>query len=263
MPWQIDKAQHIGGREEQQDRVEVLGSQDDQRHLLVVADGMGGHQGGGMAAQAVVESATQRFFAGPVSEPQEFLEEICLAAHWAIREITATAERSPGSTCALLYLDGAEAYWAHVGDSRVYHFRGGELMDRTQDHTLVELMVAEGRVRECDPEAKALQNQLYMRLGGEKPPEPDFEATVVESGDLFLVCSDGFWCQVVGDDLVSGLGGCALEIGEADRLVNRARERGGSGVDNISLVLARWCPEKTKGVREVFRRAFGSHRKGE
>jgi serine/threonine protein phosphatase PrpC len=246
MSWQLRAVSHIGGREEQQDRVEILSTADGDAHLIVLADGMGGHVDGGRAAQMVVDTA-QRLFARPVPDPPAFLGELCGQAHRAIGRLGAGGERSPGSTCVLLYLDGRGAFWAHVGDSRLYHFRRGELLDRTFDHSVLRLMLEQGRIRSTDPAAGQLQGQLYMRLGGGEPPQPDLGEAPVSGGDLFLLCSDGLWSWVEPEEVVSVLEDLALEEA-AQRLLQLARERGGGEGDNISLALARRAQVDGRGL---------------
>jgi PPM family protein phosphatase len=242
MPWQFSLASDIGGRSEQQDCLEMLSLNSGDTHLVVVADGMGGHRDGALAARTVIETARRRFNAGPISDPRAFLEDLCLESHHGINKLGRDEPRSPGSTCVVLYLNGPEAYWAHVGDSRLYHFRNGKLLNRTQDHSVAQLMVAQGRLNETDAATSTLQNQLYMRLGGNEPPEPDFGASEVETDDIFMLCSDGFWSHVEPREVVTSLEGFPIDNEGAGHLVDMARERGGSTGDNISLVLVRWIP---------------------
>ena len=244
MPWQFSLASDIGGRAEQQDCLEMLSLNSGDTHLVVVADGMGGHRDGAMAARTVIETARRRFNAGPISDPRAFLQELCLESHQGISKLGSDEPRSPGSTCVVLYLNGPEAYWAHVGDSRLYHFRNGQLLNRTQDHSVAQLMVAQGRLTETDAATSALQNQLYMRLGGNEPPEPDFGASEVEADDMFMLCSDGFWSHVEPQEVVSRMEGSPAEDDVAGSLVDVARQRGGATGDNISLVLMRWNPDR-------------------
>lgn len=244
MPWQFSMASDIGGRSEQQDRIDTLSSENGDSHLVIVADGMGGHRDGALAAQKVIETARERFNAGSLPDPRAFLEELCLESHKAIIDLGADEQRSPGSTCVLLYLNGPEAYWAHVGDSRMYHFRDGELLNRTRDHSVAQLMVAQGRMDEADVDSSALQNQLYMRLGGSNTPEPELGASLVEDSEFFMLCSDGFWARVSLEEVVEYVREHPLDTDVAGHLVEMARERGGSDGDNISLALTRWVSGK-------------------
>jgi serine/threonine protein phosphatase PrpC len=246
MPWQFSMAADIGGRTEQQDCMDILSSDIDDSHLIIVADGMGGHQDGALAARTVIKTAKNHFNNGRSPDPRVFLNDLCLESHHAISTLGGNEQRSPGSTCVLLYLNGPEAYWAHVGDSRLYHFRNGELLHRTQDHSIVQLMVAQGQIGEPEAANNSLQNQLYMCLGGNNTPEPDLDASEVENNEIFMLCSDGFWSSVEPEEVVECLKTQPLEEGGATALVNMARERGGREGDNISLILSRWNADKTQ-----------------
>ncbi len=253
--WQFGKASDLGGRTEQQDRVEILSDPKGGTHLLVLADGMGGHHNGALAAQAIVDTAS-RLFEGRVEDPDGFLAELCVECHGALASIDGSGARSAGSTCVLLYLNAERAHWAHVGDSRLYLFRGGELIDRTFDHSVRRLMIEQGRVREGDPEAAALQNQLYMRLGGAQLPKPDLGFIEVKPGDLFMLCSDGAWAQIAPEEALAALSGRSPQQ-TAEHLAGLARERGGADGDNISIALAHSPSAKPK--RGLLARLFGRH----
>ena len=240
MPWQFSIASDIGGRSEQQDRIDTLSSKSGDSHLVIVADGMGGHRDGALAAQTVIETAKHRFNGGSMPDPHAFLEDLCLESHQSISSLGGDKQRAPGSTCVLLYLNGPEAYWAHVGDSRMYHFRSGELLNRTRDHSVAQLMVTQGQLSEAELETNALQNQLYMCLGGNNTPVPELGASVVGDSEFFMLCSDGFWAKVSPEEVVECLREHPIEEDGARRLVDMARERGGSDGDNISLALGRW-----------------------
>ena len=245
MSWQFSMASDIGGRREQQDCLDRLSLNGSDSHLVIVADGMGGHRDGALAARTVIETARRRLSKDKPSDPRAFLKSLCLESHQAIRELDVKDDRSPGSTCILLYVNGPEAYWAHVGDSRLYHFRNGELLNRTQDHSVAQLMVEQGRLKEGEVAGSTLQNQLYMRLGGDKTPQPGFGASVIEADDTLMLCSDGFWAYVTPEEAASILEGLSPDEDGAARLVALAKERGGSSGDNISLALTRWVPEKS------------------
>jgi serine/threonine protein phosphatase PrpC len=256
MPWQLSMASDIGGRSEQQDCVEILSSDSGDSHLVVVADGMGGHRDGALAARTVIEIARRHFRAGRPSDPRAFLEELCLDSHREISALGAGEARSPGSTCVALYLEGPEAYWTHIGDSRLYHYRKDRLINRTEDHSVAQLMVSQGRLKESDAAVSALQNQLYMRLGGNERPSPEFGASEVEADDMFIVCSDGFWTSVEPQEALAKLHGAPVESDSAAPLVELARERGGATGDNISLVVMRWQAEQATATRGVLARWF-------
>jgi len=240
MTWTFNVATDIGSRSEQQDRLDIEHSNDGRRHLIVLADGMGGLKNGAQAAQILVDVAAQHFAAHDGGSAYTFLHNIFLAAHHAINHLPEAADSAVGTTGVLLSIDNQRAVWAHVGDSRLYHFRNSRLLSRTNDHSLRQLMLAKGLVEEDSLAAKSMQNQLYMRLGGEVLPEPDFNSADVQTGDVFLLCSDGFWQAVPTDEILTLLEQCPAEQDAAKYLVGVARQRSGNSCDNISLVVAQW-----------------------
>jgi serine/threonine protein phosphatase PrpC len=235
--WQFGTASDIGGRNEQQDRVEVIASREESGYLVVVADGMGGYNGGARAAQAVVDTARRSFEAVHVSDPLAFLEALCAQTHQAVVGIGEREGEAPGSTCVFLYVSEDEACWAHIGDSRLYHFRNGGLLTRTLDHSVVQLLVARGEMAEAEMAASPLQNQLYMRLGAKQQPSPALGAAEAQDGDFFVLCSDGFWESIDPQEVEEVMSRTGLPAA-ADRLVRLARERGGDDGDNIAVAMA-------------------------
>jgi serine/threonine protein phosphatase PrpC len=237
MNWRFAIGSDIGGREEQQDRAGHFTSPAGDGHLVVVADGMGGHRGGALAAQAVVDRSMRLFETGGLGDPLAALETLCLQAHRDVSDVSVEEGQSPGSTCVMLHLAGDEACWAHVGDSRLYHFRHGKVLNRTLDHSLVQLLVTRGELAEEEMASSPLQNQLYMRLGGDDAPKPELGAAEVHKGDAFMLCSDGFW-EVIGEDEVAAIL-TRDDLEEAVReLVALASQRGGSGGDNVTVAIA-------------------------
>lgn len=254
MPWQFDLASAIGGRAEQQDRVAVLPVPGcDDTHLVVLADGMGGRQQGAEAAQAVVDSARAAVggFAG-CSAPGSLLHDLCLAADEAIRALGRRSGSDPGSTCALLYLAGREAYWAHVGDSRLYHFDARRLLFRTADHSMDGLLDGQGDAGT----GIRRDGRLYMCLGGQNRLDPEIGSAAVGGDDWFLLCSDGLWGLFDDSDLRERLSRAPLQ-GSAERIAALASRRAGRASDNISLVLARQQPGSLLQRIASPRRLFG------
>lgn len=240
MSWQFDLASDIGARAEQQDRVAVVPVPGrDDAHLVVLADGMGGRQQGADAAQAVIDVARAAVASPGIGggTPGSLLHALCLDADQAIRAIGG-ADGDSGSTCALLYLDGREAYWAHVGDSRLYHFDAQRLLFRTADHSLAELLAGKD-----DTAAEGQRDsRLYMCLGGSNRVDPEIGSAAVGAQDWFLLCSDGLWSQLDDVDLLQAAGGGSA-YGSAAQLAAQALERAGTASDNVSLVVARQRPE--------------------
>jgi serine/threonine protein phosphatase PrpC len=239
MAWRFDLASEIGGRAEQQDRVEVLAAPDRPGdYLVVLADGMGGRQHGAAAAQAVIDTAKREFPHASVTDPKRFLTDLCRKANEAIEAIGRQVGTLPGSTCAILYATEAEAYWAHVGDSRLYHFDRNGLLFRTRDHTVAELLNGDNASGAAANGLDPAGDRLYMCLGGKNALEPEFGASAVGTNDWFMLCSDGFWDQVEPEEVAKALTAWPWKRRSASDLVSLATQRGGAGGDNVSVALA-------------------------
>jgi serine/threonine protein phosphatase PrpC len=241
MLWKTATADHIGGRSEQQDRAAAFANPAQARHLLVLADGMGGHQGGALAAQSVVDTARQlwqQYGSGDlIADPPAFLSRLCHTAHDVINQVGQRHNLMPHSTCIALYLQDNRAWWTHVGDSRLYHFRQSELINRTKDHSLVQMLVDMGKAREDEMATHQDQNCLLRGLGGQEPPEPEFASAPTEAGDVFLMCSDGLWERLSPPEMRDPLRPDSLAAA-ATHLVELAARRGGQRSDNVSVALA-------------------------
>lgn len=240
MGWETTKADHIGSREEQQDRVEVFGSKGRDCCLLVVADGLGGHEGGAMAAQAVVDAARGLWQSAilPLADPDGFLRELCRAAHGRINDRHAEPGSEARSTCVLFYAGPGRAHWLSVGDSRLYRFRDGTLIERTRDHSVVQMLVDMGKITEAEMADHPDQNRLLQSLGGDDDPDPVVGVADVDAQDSFLLCSDGFWETVEPQEMADGLRAPSLASATRD-LVTRAVRRGGPTGDNVAVAVAR------------------------
>jgi serine/threonine protein phosphatase PrpC len=238
MSWQCASALTIGDCEEQQDRVAIFHLEDGVAHLLVVADGMGGHEDGAAAAQTVIDIASSRFNQKVTDDPRAFLESVCLDAHNAILTLSDNCTSAPGSTCVIAYLTDKQAYCVHIGDSRLYQFNGGRLIHKTSDHSIAQLMEEHDGDLKDGTSHSVPQNQLYMCLGGKNELTPEFYASRVSAGDFFVLCSDGFWNQVDVEELFAKTDGTAIDQDYAGQLVQRASQQADGKSDNICLAWA-------------------------
>jgi len=237
---------HRGDRSYQQDQVEIMlhprvpGSV-----LAVVADGMGGKSGGRKAADQVLLTARQIFerFVPQQDDAADMLRQVVQEAHLMIKLTAITAEEEPHSTLAAFCLGpGLECDVIHAGDSRVYHFRGAEMMQRTIDHSFVQRLIDEGKLSEEAANSHPQANLLTGCLGTHaEPPIAPWHIERLEYGDTLLACSDGLWHYFTPKEIGAILH--TLPPREAsEMLVGKARQRARGGGDNLSLALARVDP---------------------
>ena len=255
-------ARHQGDRREQQDRTAIFAHPTRSGVMLAaLADGMGGHSGGAMAAEQVVLKARQNFeIYNPGEPPDELLASTINDAHFVIKLTRFTSEQDPHSTAVLLLLHGGRADWAHTGDSRLYHFHGDKLMHMSGDHSLVAEMVRKGSLTADQAKSYPHKNVLIGCLGGEREPMIDLgHVAPLRDGDAFLLCSDGLWAYFEPAELGGVLSAHAPREA-AEMLINRARQRGEGAGDNISLVIVKLSDpeaakrEKTKAEAVVARK---------
>ncbi|HKO88064.1 MAG TPA: protein phosphatase 2C domain-containing protein [Burkholderiales bacterium] len=232
-------AQHVGDRQEQQDRVAIIPSKRAKGIALVVlADGAGGHKGGAAAAEQVLSTAANLFesFSPKTENAQDLLREIVNEAHIVIRLNRTLTEEEPHSTAVVMILQPDRADWAYVGDSRLYHYRGQALNARTRDHSFVEAEIRSGRWREADRNAHPNRNLLLQALGHSEIPRPDFGTASLAPGDSFLLCSDGLWDYFSDQELGKVLATLPPRKA-AEILLASARARARGRGDNVSLAI--------------------------
>ncbi len=243
MKFSIYQSSRQGGRKYNQDRVAYSYSKE--ALLMVIADGMGGHLHGEVAAQITVQMIAESFQkqATPVlSNPFDFLTESIFAAHHAIGDYAVDHEllENPRTTCVACVIQGDAAYWAHVGDSRLYMFRGANLISRTRDHSRVQQLFEDGKITEEQMVTHQDRNKIYNCLGGMMPPEIEYsKKTPVREGDAFLLCSDGLWGELTNNEIAAILQ--TYPINQAlPELLDHAEFRGGEDGDNLSGVAMMW-----------------------
>jgi serine/threonine protein phosphatase PrpC len=208
---------------------------------------MGGHEEGERAAVVALQSINQRFRATsqPLLDPLGFLHLALGAAHQQIVNIGTDIplENRPRATIAMCLVQRGSAYWAHVGDSRTYHLRGGHLVARTRDHSHVELLVREGVIGAEQAQNHPMRNFVESCLGGEVLlPEMDVSRRQpLENGDVLLVCTDGLWSGVSDETIAAAFAQPETALSEAlATLCAQAVDASGPNCDNTSAAALRY-----------------------
>lgn len=253
MKFTIYQNSRQGPRPYNEDRLAYSYSKD--AVLVVVADGMGGHRHGEVAAQLAVKSLTDGFqnLAVPtLANPAKFLEEHILQVHDAIDSLTLRNELadSPRTTIVAAILQDKKLYIAHVGDSRLYHFRNGQLIFRTEDHSIVQMLYRKGQLRFEDMANHPDLHKIYNCLGGEKLPDVTLTGPrdLIE-GDVIFVCTDGVWTAVNDHDIGKLLHAGGI-MDSVPKLLNIAETVSGAHGDNMSAIGLQWG-ERQKGKMVV------------
>lgn len=236
-------AMEIGGRREQQDAARVLISPNHQHALLVVADGMGGHADGARAARTAITTAERLWddCGGHPDDPVALLETLFRQTQAALREPTVPPPQQPGTTLVALYVGPERAWWAHCGDSRLYHFEDETLITHTRDHTHVQALVDAGEIREEEMATHPEQNQLQQALGVIDPIKVDHDQAPITPNSRFLLCSDGYWEQLAPEESAHWLGQPDLQAACAQAAASAA-QRGGTHGDNVAIAAWRTRP---------------------
>ena len=238
MKFSVFQLSRIGGREINEDRMGYCYTRES--GLFVVADGMGGHPEGEVAAQLALEtiSALYQKEAKPiVQNPVQFLSSALLAAHHRI--IRYASQRgmldTPRTTLVAAVVQGGHATWVHCGDSRLYVVRDGEFLLRTRDHSFLEQEYA-GLIKNQPTN----RNILFTCLGSPAKPIFDFAGPFpLLQGDKLLLCSDGLWGSLSDAEIVRQLAG--KSVSEAvPELVENALRAGGEHCDNVTVLAMEW-----------------------
>jgi PPM family protein phosphatase len=208
--------------------------------LAIVADGMGGYEGGQEASRLAVDTVRAVYDRDFNGDPQQALIAAFDAAHTAIqRYATEHVEfQGMGTTCTALSIVDRRLYFAHVGDSRLYLVRAQTISRLTRDHSYVGRLVESGIVRSEDAESHPQRHILTAALGSGKEVSPDTpeQPLALQDGDALVLCTDGLWSLVGEAELAAAVrSGAPAESSLA--LVKMALDRGGP--DNITVLVLR------------------------
>jgi PPM family protein phosphatase len=206
--------------------------------LMVVADGMGGHRGGATASRLAVETVKTSYLGSTNDDIPAVLREAMARANTRVfTEAQSNADlRGMGTTTSALVVRGDKAWFAHVGDSRIYMLRGDDFKQLTEDHSLVATMVREGLLTEAEAETHPRRNVLQRSVGVTEEVEIDVVGPIeVQEGDVFVLCSDGLHGVLKEEELKEV---AKLPISRAaDEYVRLAIQRGAP--DNITVIVAK------------------------
>jgi serine/threonine protein phosphatase PrpC len=249
MKYQLTQFTLRGARPHNEDRVGC--AERENTMIMAVADGLGGHRGGEVAAEILVQTLLHIFqtLRQPVIErPSVFLALGILHAHQLIvaRGQASQPAMEPRTTCVACVVQNGYAYWAHVGDSRLYLFRQNRFQLRTQDHTTVEELHQGGLLSEEEMLEHPQKSHLLNCLGGpHKPTISVGEETRLQPGDTLLLCTDGLWEAFTPEEIAQYLRGPALDADVEEMLYAAVRKKR-HHCDNVSTVCLRWEDAITK-----------------
>lgn len=234
----------VGHREDNQDRVGVAAGE--HAALVMAIDGMGGHSNGAKAAETALASLTASFWqqAHPLFDPLGFLHLSLGKAHDDVVALGngLALDQRPRATCAVALVQEGSAYWAHVGDSRVYQVRGGDVIARTRDHSHVEQLLRDGVITEAEAHGHPMRNFVECCVGGDPMLT---EMTIghrqpLKRGDIVLTCTDGLWANLRDTEVGAPwrANGNLREL--LAEVCSRAVQASAPHSDNTSAAVLRW-----------------------
>jgi serine/threonine protein phosphatase PrpC len=243
MQFSVYQESHIGGRKVNQDRMGYSFTRD--ALLLVLADGMGGHLRGEVAATILMQTMSTMFQknATPyVKKPERFLEEAFIEAHDEIHryKVANNLPDTPRTTAVACLIQHNIAIWAHVGDSRLYWIRRGQIVGRTRDHSHIEHLIEKGLADPADRATHPDRNKLFNCIGASSLPRVDIARPVsMVSGDILMLCSDGLWSMLSDEDMAHRLSSQTIVRAVPDMIAS-AVSIAGDKSDNATALAIMW-----------------------
>jgi PPM family protein phosphatase len=253
MKFSVCQESRLGQRKTNQDR--ALYRYTAESLLMVVADGMGGHANGEIAAEVAatfIADAFVREATPKLAHPFIFLSQILTRAHHAI--IAAARSKglneSPRTTCVICVVQDGAAYWAHSGDSRLYQLRNGAVVARTRDHSKVQFLLDQGLINEAEAKTHPDRNQVLSCLGGERAPKVAISRkTPLKTGDVVTLCTDGVWAPLSAEALAAALSSADV-MAAVPRFLDHIEATAGKG-DNATIIAMCWEVDKAAGATGV------------
>lgn len=243
MRFSVYQESHIGGRKVNQDRMGYSFTRD--ALLLLLADGMGGHIQGEIAATIGLQTVASLFqqHATPyVRKPERFLEDSIFAAHHEIHRYRAinNLPETPRTTIVACLIQHNSAVWAHCGDSRLYWMRQGQILSRTRDHSRIETLIAQGKASPAERATHPDRNKLFNCLGAPNMPIVEISRRAsLQAGDVILMCSDGLWSMLPDHVLAQKLQTNTI-MRAVPELISGAVGIAGKHSDNVTALTIMW-----------------------
>lgn len=248
MRFSVFQVSRQGGRKKNEDRMGYSYTSDSV--LLMLADGMGGHPDGEVAAALTMETVARLFQA--MAQPQldnvaDFLAQALMAAHEQLLQYATehAMEDTPRTTLVMAVIQSGQVRWTHCGDSRLYVVRAHRLLTRTQDHSLLEQQRHQFFGGALALPAEANRNVLLTCLGS--PTRPIFSITdplVLKRDDTLMLCSDGLWASLPEQVIVTELSQKPVEDAVPE-LVDKALQQAGERSDNVTCLALTWLTPDT------------------
>ncbi len=241
MKYSSAQSSRLGNRSNNEDRSTILYRAS--YILMVLADGMGGHKGGEIAAQTTIDTFRTVFnnIKLPINNSRSFLQQLLQLSHQAIQERCCQQVDLPRTTCVCCLIDKNQAIWAHSGDSRLYIIRDDHIQYRTIDHSYVEDMLQQKTLTAQEAAVHPMRNYVTASLGGsnKKPYFSISETITLKANDIILLCSDGLWSAFNDKEIVSLLQTNSSQpiLEEAvDQLTNLADKKTYPHSDNTTVI---------------------------
>jgi protein phosphatase len=244
MRFSIYQESRRGGRPVNQDRMGYLYTR--RSLLMMVADGMGGHARGEVAAELTLQKIAalyQRHARPMVADPAAFFEEAIQVAHRDLHRYRAENRlpEAPRTTLVACLVQEGLATWAHVGDSRLYLLRGGGIARRTLDHSRVHQLLASGLIQPDQANDHPERNRIFNCIGAFVVPKVEVvEKVALRAGDTLLLCTDGLWCGLSDRDIVEAFGHATV-MRAVPELMDKAIAEVGPDPDNCTAIAMGWA----------------------
>ena len=224
---------YTGGRPYNEDCAQIKESEN--QALFVVADGLGGHQHGELASNRVVKVLCDAFPPKPDTEISDWLEETLKKAQDEVTALQEETDAAMRTTVITLIINGDKAYWAHIGDSRLYYIGNSEIKRITEDHSVAYKKYKAGEIFYDEIALDEDQSRLLRAIGSERNT-PALDSSGIKNGDGFLLCSDGKWEYIRQEEILVDFlkSDSARQWGEL--MLMRVMERQPEDCDNLSLI---------------------------